>query len=172
LWRDTAEVNSPTDPKILIDKPTLVSNDTPTLAGHHMTTHSKPKKTDLPDLSPNQLEIMQEIWDRGETTVSEVWESLLSQRQVARNTILTLMDRLTQKGWLKRRVDSGVHYYSATTARKKTLGNMVNQLIEKAFGGSSEDMVLTLLESRGLSKQESARIQSLIEQAAKKENDK
>jgi BlaI family penicillinase repressor len=137
-----------------------------------VTVHSKPKKTDLPDLSPSQLEIMQEIWERGETTVSEVWESLLSQRQVARNTILTLMDRLTQKGWLKRRIDAGVHYYSATTARKKTLGNMVNQLIEKAFAGSSEDLVLTLLESRGLTKAESDRIQTLIQQAAKKGNKK
>lgn len=115
---------------------------------------------------------MQEIWERGETTVSEVWKCLLSRRQVARNTILTLMDRLTQKGWLKRRIDAGGHYYSATTARKKTLGNMVNQLIEKAFAGSSEDLVLTLLESRGLTKAESDRIQTLIQQTAKKGNKK
>ena len=129
-------------------------------------------KSSLPDLSTSQLEIMQEVWKREETTVSEVWEALLPKRKVARNTVLTVMDRLTQKGWLKRRLQKGLHVYSATTARKRTLGEMVNQMIDKAFAGSSEDLVLTLLESRGLTREESDRIQALIQNAEKKGNSK
>ncbi len=126
------------------------------------------QKTSLPDLSDSQLEIMQEVWKRDETTVSDVWEALLTKRKIARNTVLTVMDRLTQKGWLKRRLQKGVHLYAATTARKRTLSDMVNQMIDKAFAGSSEDLVLTLLESRELTKEESERIQTLIQNAEKK----
>ena len=122
----------------------------------------------LPDLSKGQLEIMQEIWKHEETTVSEVWESLLDKRKLARNTVLTLMDRLTQKGYLKRRLHKGVHQYAATAAKKRTLGDMVNHMIDKAFAGSSEDLVLTLLESRGLTKDESDRIAELIRNESKK----
>lgn len=129
-------------------------------------------KSSLPDLSTSQLEIMQEVWKREEATVSEVWEALLPKRKIARNTVLTVMDRLTQKGWLKRRLQKGLHVYSATTARKRTLGEMVNQMIDKAFAGSSEDLVLTLLESRGLTREESDRIQTLIQNAEKKGNSK
>lgn len=133
-----------------------------------MTAKRRSKQKALPELSSNQLEIMQVIWESKETTVSEVWESLLLNRQVARNTVLTLMDRLTQKGWLTRRLRDGIHHYSATVARKQTLGDMVNQMVEKAFAGSSEDLVLALLESRGLTKDEHKRIQTLIQKAGKK----
>lgn len=130
------------------------------------------EKTSLPDLSASQLEIMQEVWKQDETTVSDVWEALLAKRKIARNTVLTVMDRLTQKGWLKRRLQKGLHLYSATTARKRTLGEMVNQMVDKAFAGSSEDLVLSLLESRGLTREESERIQTLIQNAEKKASTK
>ncbi len=134
-----------------------------------MTRTKKTKTPDLPDLSPSQLEIMQEVWKQDETTVSEVRERLLEKRSVARNTVLTLMDRLNQKGWLKRRLKAGIHYYSATASQKATLGDMLNQMVENAFSGSSADLVLTLLESRELSKDEALHIQSLIKDAGKKE---
>ena len=123
------------------------------------------QRSNLPDLSPNQLEIMQVIWKQKETTVSGVWDCLRENRSVARNTILTLMDRLVQKGWLKRQQKSGTYYYSAVASQKRTLGDMVNRLVDKAFAGSSEELVLTLLERRGLTSEESQRIQSMIEDA-------
>ena len=62
-------------------------------------------KQRLPALSPAQLEIMHIVWDGGAVTVTDVWNVLVKRRPVARNTILTLMDRLEKKGWLKRRAD-------------------------------------------------------------------
>ena len=55
---------------------------------------------ELPSLSPGQLEIMDVVWRHGEATVAEVWKALSARRQVARNTVLTMLARLEEKGWL------------------------------------------------------------------------
>jgi BlaI family transcriptional regulator, penicillinase repressor len=119
----------------------------------------------LPTLSDSQLEIMNVVWDKGEVTVTDVWSTLVRNRVVARNTVLTLIDRLEKKGWLKRRVEKQAHYYSATVARAATLGQVVHRLVNGAFAGSAEALVLALLEGRGVTDAEVVRIQKLINEA-------
>jgi predicted transcriptional regulator len=123
---------------------------------------SKPR---LPALSEAQLEIMKVVWEGGEVTVTDVWSVLGARRQVARNTVLTLMDRLEKKGWLKRRAEGQTHYYSAAAARADTLGGVVHRLVDSAFAGSAEALVLALLEGRGVSDDEARRIRHLIDNA-------
>lgn len=128
------------------------------------------KRTKLDSLSDTQLEIMREVWAHGEVTVTQVWETLAQRRSVARNTILTMMDRLTNRGWLKRRTAGPGHLYSARSSRSSTLQNLVGRMVDTAFGGSVEDMVLTLLQGRKLSAEETRRIRKLIDQAKENES--
>jgi predicted transcriptional regulator len=118
-----------------------------------------------PALSEAQLEIMQVVWDAGEVTVTDVWNVLAQRRPVARNTVLTLMERLQKKGWLKRRVEGQTHHYSAAVARAATLGQVVHRLVDAAFAGSADALFLALLEGRGVSDEEARRIRQLIDQA-------
>jgi predicted transcriptional regulator len=122
-------------------------------------------KDELPALSEAQLEIMHVVWDGGEVTVTDVWNVLAGRRPVARNTVLTLMDRLEKKGWLKRRADGQAHYYTAAAPRAATLGQVVHRLVDAAFAGSAEALVLALLEGRGVSDEEARRIRQLIDKA-------
>jgi BlaI family transcriptional regulator, penicillinase repressor len=117
----------------------------------------------LPVLSEVQLEIMHVVWDGGEVTVTDVWTVLSQRRQVTRNTVLTLMDRLEKKGWLQRRAQGQTHYYTAAAARASTLGSVVRRLVDGAFAGSAEGLVLALLEGRGVSDEEAKRIRQLID---------
>lgn len=123
---------------------------------------------DLPALSEGQLEIMQVVWEKGEVTVREVWEMLAARRDVARNTVLTLMDRLEKKGWLARRADGQTHRYVAAVSRHSTLGDVVHRLVETAFAGSADSLMLSLLEGRGVSEDEAARIRAMIDKASRK----
>jgi BlaI family transcriptional regulator, penicillinase repressor len=125
----------------------------------------KAKKGQLPALSEAQLEIMELVWDGGEVTVSDVWNVLEKRRQVTRNTVLTLMDRLEKKGWLTRRAERQTHHYKATAARATTLRRVVKRLVDAAFAGSAEALVLALLEGRGVSDDEARRIGKLIDDA-------
>lgn len=118
-----------------------------------------------PPLSDGQLEIMQLVWDRGEVTVTEVWTALSKRKTVARNTVLTLMDRLEKKGWLRRRNEGSSHLYSPTRPKQATLGGVVKQLVDTAFSGSAEALVLALISGRGVTKEEADRIRKLIDQA-------
>ncbi len=124
----------------------------------------------LPSLSEAQLEIMNVIWDEGEATVSDVWKVLHKRRGVARNTIQTLMTRLEEKGWLKHRSEGNTFLYSAVPERSAVLGNMVSQLVDSAFEGSAEELVMALLKGRGVSGEEAARIRAMIEKAEKKQS--
>jgi predicted transcriptional regulator len=123
------------------------------------------RKDERPALSAAQLEIMQLVWAGGEVTVTEVWNTLAARRGVARNTVLTLMERLEKKDWLTRRVEGQTHYYAASAPRAATLGDVVHRLVDAAFAGSAEALVLALLEGRGVSAEEAQRIRRLIDTA-------
>ncbi len=126
---------------------------------------AKPIPSKLPALSETQLEIMNVIWACGEATVTDVWNVLAKRRTVTRNTVLTLMDRLAKKGWLRRREDGQAHFYKPTSSRAATLGRVVHRLVDAAFAGSADELVLALLEGRGVSEEEAERIRQLIDNA-------
>src|ERR1700730_6453744 len=126
---------------------------------------AKPKQEQLPALSEAQLEIMHVVWGGGGVTVTDVCNVLSLRRPLVRNTVLTLMERLEKKGWLKRRADGQTHYYTAAAARATTLGHLVHRLVDAAFAGSAEALVLALLEGRGVSDEEARRIRRLIDDA-------
>jgi BlaI family transcriptional regulator, penicillinase repressor len=126
-----------------------------------------PEFPQLPDsqLSETHLEIMHLVWRAGEATVGEVWKALAARRKVARNTVLTLMERLEKKGWLRRRVDGHVFRYSAAVGREATLGKMVGRLVDTAFDGSAEGLLMALLDERGVTPAEAERIRAMIDKA-------
>ena len=122
----------------------------------------------LPALSEAQLEIMNIVWERGEATVADVWKALAEQRKVARNTVLTMMTRLEEKGWLERDEEAHAHRYRATAPREATLGTMISRLVETAFAGSAEGLMMALLHERGISRQEAERIRAMIDEAERR----
>lgn len=122
-------------------------------------------KAETSHLTHTQREIMELVWQRGETTVSDVWEELAKRREVARNTVQTLIVRLEEKGWLKHRESGRSFIYSAARPKTVSLGAKVAQMIDRLFAGSPEDMVTALIEYRGLSPDEAERIRTMIDQA-------
>ncbi len=119
----------------------------------------------LPPLSEVQLEIMNVIWGRGEATVGEVWKVLSARRRVARNTVQTMVVRLEEKGWLQCETEGHAFRYRAAVLREATLGTMIRRLVDTAFGGSAEGLILALLSGRGVSKSEAGRIRKMIDDA-------
>lgn len=119
-------------------------------------------------LSAVQLELMNVVWERGEVSVADVWEALGGARALNRNTVQTTMVRLEEKGWLAHRVVGQTFLYRAALPREHTLQGLVTRLVDTAFGGSAEGLVMALVEGRGLSAEERRRIVALIEAAEQK----
>lgn len=126
--------------------------------------------TELPALSETQWEIMNLIWERAECSVADVWKVLRERRGVSRNTVQTLIVRLEEKGWLRHREDETGFLYSPTVSRDESQRTSVKRLIESAFSGSAEGLVLTLLNGGTLSKAEADRIRQLIKSAQRKKS--
>lgn len=125
----------------------------------------------LPALSEAQTEIMNVVWEQGETTLAQVCAALASRRELARNTVQTQLARLVEKGWLLHRSEGKAFYYRAAVPREAARSRVVQRLVDAVFGGSAEGLVMTLLDGRKLSKEEADRIRALIEQAEQTEED-
>lgn len=123
------------------------------------------KRRKLPDLSPAQQEIMEIVWDRGEVSAAEVRACLSTSRDVARNTVRTLLERMEAKGWLTHREAGRTYLYSAARPRQATIGQKVVDVLDSVCGGSPETLVTALLEYRGLTADERKRIRHMLDQA-------
>jgi predicted transcriptional regulator len=123
----------------------------------------------LPPLSEAQTEIMNVVWDHGEATLAQVHETLSARRELARNTVLTQMSRLVEKGWLVHRSQGKSFYYSATVPRKEARSRVLDRIVDAVFGGSAEGLVMTLLDDRKLTKEEADHLRALIEKAEEKQ---
>ena len=125
-------------------------------------------KPDATPLTEAQREIMEVVWDQGEVTVTQVRDELAQRREVARNTIQTMIVRLEERGWLNHREEGRTFWYSANRPRTASLGAKVAQMVDRLFAGSPEEMVTALMEYRGLSSGEADRIREMIDAAESK----
>jgi BlaI family transcriptional regulator, penicillinase repressor len=118
------------------------------------------KKAD--GLTRLELEIMQVIWKRGASNVGEVQDGL--GRELAYTTVQTVLNTLHRKGKLRRKLDGRAYVYSATVTEAKALRHAVRDLVDRMFGGSSEELVLSLIKSREIDPERIARLSRQLEQ--------
>src|SRR5271156_4989609 len=97
-------------------------------------------------LTKLELQIMQVIWKRGASNVGAVQEGL--EQQLAYTTVQTMLNILQRKGKLKRRLRGRAYEYSATVSEANASGHAARDLINRMFGGSSEELVMSLIKTR------------------------
>lgn len=119
-----------------------------------MTT---PRPTDA------ELGILRVLWRRGPSTVRQVHEDLERRSPTGYTTVLKLMQIMTEKGLVERDESQRAHVYVARLPEEQTLGQLVGDLLDRAFEGSSSRLVMRALESRPASREELAEIRRLLE---------
>jgi len=93
-----------------------------------------------------ELRIMQAVWKRGGGTVSEVQAEL--DPPLAYTTVQTMLNILDRKGKLKRGLQGRAYLYTPKVSEAKALGQQLRDLVDRMFGGSSEELVMSLLKTR------------------------
>jgi BlaI family transcriptional regulator, penicillinase repressor len=105
-------------------------------------------------LTGQELEIMKVIWKLGTPTVRQVYETLLEHRKVAYTTVMTMMNILEQKGYLKKRQVDRAFVYSPSRPEKQVIRAMVREFVDRVFNGAAEPLLLHLVEDDQLTKEE------------------
>ena len=121
------------------------------------------------DLTGLEFEIMQVIWRRGASSTGEVQESL--GRKLAYTTVQTVLNTLHRKGKLRRALDGRAYIYRASLTESHAVTAAVRQLVDRIFGGSSDELVMTLLRSREIDPERIAELSRMVEQSRDEDGD-
>jgi predicted transcriptional regulator len=119
-------------------------------------------KQDKSGLTKLELQMMQVIWKRGASTVSDVQEGL--SQELAYTTVQTMLNILQRKGKLKRDLQGRAFLYSATVTEAKASSHAVRDLIDRMFAGSSEDLVMSLIKSKQIDVKKLAELSKRVEE--------
>ncbi|HTU32641.1 MAG TPA: BlaI/MecI/CopY family transcriptional regulator [Candidatus Acidoferrum sp.] len=99
-------------------------------------------------LTPLELQIMQVLWREGAGDVLHVQKHLPSGTNLAYTTVQTMLNILQRKGKVRRKLKGRAYEYRPVLSKEKAVNHAVRDLVKRLFGGSSEDLVMSLVKSR------------------------
>ncbi len=119
-------------------------------------------------LTEAELRIMNVLWQRGSGTVQQVLDSLPGRQTLAYNSVLTTIRILEKKGYVKHVKDGRVHIYVPVIERQEASRSEIHHLVSRFFKNSHEQLVLNILEDRGIDSAELARLRQMLERSNRK----
>ena len=121
------------------------------------------RKKSLTQLGETEMEVLHHVWDLGEATVADVRERILEEREVAYTTIMTVMKKLADKGYLQYHKDGRTYVYAPAQEPNKVQHSLLRRLMESVFEGSPMALVQTLVQHEDLSDEERDEIRQIID---------
>lgn len=112
-----------------------------------------------------ELAILRVLWERGPSTVRQIFEVLAAEKDLGYTTVLKMLQIMHEKGLVQRDVTDRVHTFSTTYTQTETQRTLLDDLLDKAFGGSSMNLVMQALATRKASQQELAEIRKMLDLA-------
>ena len=126
----------------------------------------RPPASTLPTAS--ELEILHVIWDRGPSSVRDVYRAIGKERRIGYSTVLKFMQIMAAKGSLVRDESVRPQLYRAARPKQQTQRGILRDLIGRAFGGSSGNLVMQALSDQPASAEERRQIRELLDAQDKK----
>jgi BlaI family penicillinase repressor len=119
-------------------------------------------------LTEAELRIMDVLWLKGFGTVQLILDSLTQKPALAYNSVLTTIRVLERKGYLKHSKDGRAHVYAPLVGRKEATRSEIRHLLGRFFRNSHEQLVLNILEERGIEPEELDRLRKMLERSGAK----
>ena len=108
---------------------------------------------------------MKIVWQKGEVTVRDVYETLLERRKIAYTTVMTMMRVLERKGHVKAKRANRAFVYRPSRPERQVVRSMVREFVDRVFNGSAQPLLVHLVEDRRLSPKELEELERLIREA-------
>ena len=111
-------------------------------------------------LHEREMELMEVLWERGAATAAEVREAIPDE--LAYNTVLTILRRLEQKGYIGHTEEGRAHRYHPLVEREQARRSALQRMLDRVFDGSPELLLTQLVSQRKLSENEVRRLRQLL----------
>ena len=125
----------------------------------------------MKSIGDQELALLRHVAESGPATVGEATEGFGEPRGLARSTVLTMMERLRQKGHLEREQVEGVYRYFSPVSSGDLLRGAVRTFVEKTLDGSVSPFVAYLTESAEVSDSELAELEQLVSRLKSKKKE-
>jgi BlaI family transcriptional regulator, penicillinase repressor len=122
-------------------------------------------KTDKP--TERELDILKVLWERGPSSVREVFELLKRSEDVSFTTVQTMLQVMFDKALVEREMMGRSLIYTAKVKREEAERVLVGDLLERLFAGSAQQLLARALDVRKASPEELKAIERLISRARK-----
>jgi BlaI family penicillinase repressor len=119
----------------------------------------------MPSVSDAELEVLKVLWSLGPATVRDVAAALRRQRRrLAYNTVLTLLSRLREKGFVEADRRDTAHVFRAAVSRDELVGSSLSQLADRICDGTASPLLLALVRDPRLSSADIAHLRKLLDE--------
>ena len=119
---------------------------------------------DRPLPARSELEVARIVWRLGRSTVRQVLDLLPEGRGLDFKTVQTYLRRLEAKGYLQSSQEGRTKVYSPRVQPRHVIGQVMDDVVERLFGGEVVHLFQHLIHDRGLSDDELRRLRELIDQ--------
>ena len=121
------------------------------------------KSPKLPRPTDSELDILRVLWNRGPSTVRDVFEDLNQTKPTGYTTVLKLMQIMAEKNLVRRNEKNRAHVYEARLPEEQTQNQLVGDLLDRAFGGSASRLVMRALSNTRTSAEDLSEIRRIID---------
>jgi predicted transcriptional regulator len=118
----------------------------------------------MPLPTDTEIAMLNVLWERGPSTVREIHEQLGGRSKMRYTTVLKMLQIMLVKGLVTRDEAGRAHVYAASAPQQSTQRALIADLLDRAFGGSAQRLVLGALSSRRATAEELAEIRSLLDE--------
>jgi len=118
----------------------------------------------LPRPTEGELELLRILWDRGPSTVRDLYQEINTTRALGYTSVLKLLQIMTEKGLVEREESGKAHIYHPAATQNETQDQLVRDISERLFAGSAAQLAMHALALEPVNDQELEALRSLIEQ--------
>ena len=125
----------------------------------------------LSSLTDLEIDIMNVVWRLGRATVRQIVDALRAQRPLAYTTVQTVLSILTQKRVVQYTCEGRAYVYSAIVQPEGVRQETIKAVVDKLFAGSSQSLVLHLIESDSVTAEEAKSLRNLLDRRVSEASD-
>lgn len=122
-------------------------------------------------LTPLELKIMKVLWDSGPCVVQAVQDKLSGSNKLAYTTVQTMLNVLHRKGRVKRTLRGRAFEYEALITRDRATSQVIRDIIDRLFGGSTEGLLMSLVKNKQLDPKKLEKLSALLKEQQQSERE-